>query len=255
LTAFFIDIDGVLRKGERAIAGAPEAIRLLRETYPILLVTNTTRFSADEIFAALVGMGFSIRREEVFTPIDATISYIKYRTPAARCHLIMEGKVRADFLDAGLILTDEAPDFVVLGLDTGLSYAGLDRAFRNLKAGAKLIAANATRFYPLEDGLHLGVGPFAKALETASGQEAVVVGKPNPEFFRAALERLRVEKTETVMIGDDPFDDIQGAKNFGLRTVFIEGTWTKKELEKNSIQPDFILSTMAEIGRIIDRLK
>ncbi len=255
MTAFFIDIDGVLRRGDRAIAGAPEAIRLLRASHPCLLVTNATRLSADEIFAGLVKMGFSISREEVFTPIDATIAYIKKQKPAARCHLIMEGKVRADFAQAGLVLTDTTPDYVVLGLDTKLDYAGLDRAFRNLKAGAKLIAANATRFYPLEDGLHLGVGPFAKALESASGQEAVVIGKPNPEFFRAALERLGSKREETVMIGDDPFDDIQGGKNFGLRTVFIEGTSVAEELKKNSIQADFILTGIAEIARILDRLK
>ena len=255
MTAFFIDIDGVLRKGDRAIPGAPEAIRLLRASHPCLLVTNATRLSADEIFAGLVKMGFSISREEVFTPIDATISYIKKRNPAARCHLIMEGGARADFVNAGLILTDETPDFVVLGLDTKLDYAGLDRAFRNLKGGAALIAANATRFYPLEDGLHLGVGPFSKALESASGQEAVVIGKPNPEFFRAALERLGSKREETVMIGDDPFDDIQGGKNFGLRTVFIEGTSVKADLENNSIQPDFILPSIAEIGQILDQVK
>lgn len=255
MTAFFIDIDGVLRRGDRAIAGAPEAIHLLRASHPCLLVTNATRLSADEIFAGLVKMGFSIRREEVFTPIDATISYIKKRKPAARCHLIMQGEVRADFVNAGLILTNETPDYVVLGLDTKLDYAGLDQAFRNLKAGATLIAANATRFYPLEDGLHLGVGPFAKALESASGREAVVIGKPNPEFFRAALEKLGSKREETVMIGDDPFDDIQGAKNFGLRAVFIEGTSSNEDLGKNSIRPDFILPGIAEIGRILDRLK
>lgn len=255
MTAFLIDIDGVLRKGDVAIAGAPEAIRFLQAGHPRLLVTNTTRLSADELFAGLTKLGFPITREEVFTPIDATISYIRKRKPTARCQLIMEGKVRADFLDAGLILTDETPDFVVLGLDTGLGYAGLDQAFRNLRAGAELIAANVTRFYPLENGLHLGVGPFAKALEFAAGKQAVVIGKPNPEFFRAALERIGASKADAVMIGDDPFDDIQGAKNFGLRTVFIEGTYAKEDLKKNSIQPDFILPSIAGIGRILDRLK
>jgi len=255
MTAFLIDIDGVLRRGDSAVAGAPEAIRLLRSNHPCLIVTNTTRLSADELFASLTKLGFRIAREDVFTPIDATISYIKRLKPTARCQLIMQGKVRADFLDAGLTLTDETPDFVVLGLDTTLDYAALDRAFRNLKAGAELIAANVTRFYPLEDGLHLGVGPFAKALESASGKDAVVIGKPNPGFFQAALERLGAKKAEALMIGDDPFDDIQGAKKFGLRTVFIEGTYTKEDLEKNSIQSDFILPSIAEIERILDRVE
>lgn len=254
MTAFLIDIDGVLRRGDTAVAGAPEAIHLLRGSHPCLLVTNTTRLSADELFAGLTKMGFPITREELFTPIDATISYIQKRTPTARCQLIMEGKVRADFLEAGLILTDEAPDFVVLGLDRTLDYVGLDQAFHNLKAGAELIAANVTRFYPLEDGLHLGVGPFAKALEFAAGKQAAVIGKPSPEFFRLALERLGGGKAEVVMIGDDPFDDIQGAKNFGLRTVFIEGSYTKEDLKKNSIESDFILPSIAEIGRILDSL-
>lgn len=255
MTAFFIDIDGVLWRGSQALAGAPEAVRLLRRRSPLLLVTNATRLSADEISAALIRMGFAIRREEVFTPIDATIAFIKKRKPAARCHLIMEGKARADFTRAGLTLTEEAADFVVLGLDTQLRYGDLDRAFRNLKAGAELIAANATRFYPLEDGLHLGVGPFVSALECASEQKAVVIGKPNPEFFQAALERLGSRRDETVMIGDDPIDDIQGAQSFGLRTVFIEGASSAADLERHSIRPDFTLPAIAEIGRILEALE
>ena len=40
------------------------------------------------------------------------------------------------------------------------------------------------------------------ALEYASGCVAEVVGKPEPAFFKAALDEMNCPLTEAVMIGD-----------------------------------------------------
>lgn len=46
--------------------------------------------------------------------------------------------------------------------------------------------------------------------------------KPSPSIFRAALELLQVEATGSVMVGDSPLDDIEGARALGMRAYLID---------------------------------
>jgi ribonucleotide monophosphatase NagD (HAD superfamily) len=66
--------------------------------------------------------------------------------------------------------------------------------------GAHLIAIHETPYYRRLDGLALGPGPFIKALEYSANIKAKIIGKPTPEFFKAALENISPE--EAIMIGD-----------------------------------------------------
>ena len=66
--------------------------------------------------------------------------------------------------------------------------------------GAHLIAIHEGRYYKSPDGLALGPGAFIKGLEYAANIKADIIGKPTPEFFRAALGDIEPE--EAIMIGD-----------------------------------------------------
>jgi HAD superfamily hydrolase (TIGR01549 family) len=46
--------------------------------------------------------------------------------------------------------------------------------------------------------------------------------KPHPSIFRAVLERLEVEPEDTVMVGDSPEDDIEGARALGMRAFLLD---------------------------------
>ena len=45
--------------------------------------------------------------------------------------------------------------------------------------------------------------------------------KPNPIIFQVALSRLKLGADQVVFVGDDPETDIRGAKNVGMKTVFL----------------------------------
>ncbi|MBN2747074.1 MAG: YjjG family noncanonical pyrimidine nucleotidase [Bacteroidales bacterium] len=45
--------------------------------------------------------------------------------------------------------------------------------------------------------------------------------KPSPEIFRKALEMAEATVDESVMIGDDPIVDIQGATDIGMEAIFV----------------------------------
>lgn len=53
------------------------------------------------------------------------------------------------------------------------------------------------------------------------------VEKPEPELFHITLERLAAEKTDVLHVGDNPIDDFQGAKAFGLRAALLDRNHAK----------------------------
>lgn len=52
--------------------------------------------------------------------------------------------------------------------------------------------------------------------------------KPDPAFYRAALEALGLEPTDCLMIGNDPCCDIQGAAAVGLDAFYIRSALSPK---------------------------
>lgn len=51
--------------------------------------------------------------------------------------------------------------------------------------------------------------------------EEAGVEKPNPTIFKLALEKLKVEANEVIMIGDSKSKDYQGALDMGIRAYLV----------------------------------
>lgn len=72
--------------------------------------------------------------------------------------------------------------------------------------------------------------------------------KPSPHIFGDVLGRLQVAASEAVYIGDSPVEDIKGAGDAGLRTVFVSSQfYSLKDLEASSQKPDFCMSGLGEV--------
>jgi HAD superfamily hydrolase (TIGR02253 family) len=68
------------------------------------------------------------------------------------------------------------------------------------------------------------------------------VRKPDLEIFVYALRSMWVKGGETVHVGDSLKDDVQGAKNAGMKTI-----WIKRDEEATNIQPDYVISKITEL--------
>lgn len=64
-----------------------------------------------------------------------------------------------------------------------------------------LIAIHEGKYFKTNEGIAVGPGCFTRGLEYAAGTKAIIVGKPNPFFFKSALPPA-VQPDECVMIGD-----------------------------------------------------
>jgi HAD superfamily hydrolase (TIGR01458 family) len=159
-----------------------------------------------------------------------------------------------DDLD-GLQLVGMNVDAVLIGgadegEETGriFSYLNLNRAFHELDAGADLYCLHKNRWWQTTDGPRLDGGAFVAGLEYAADTEATVLGKPSAAYFTAALEALDAEAEMTWMIGDDLESDCLGAHRHGMKTVLVRtGKFRPDEVERSQVQPDAIVSSIAQL--------
>ena len=218
IRGLLIDLDGTLYVGDEPIPGCREALLRLRSSGLLLrFVTNTTRKPRREVLRGLVNMGFEVVEAEIFTPARAAALMLRGR----RCHPLVAESLLEDL--EGMVPDDDSPEYVLVGdLGEGFTYARLNVAFRHLVDGAELLALQKNRYWRQESGLFLDAGPFVAALEYASGKTAAVVGKPERDFFRLALEDLGQGAGEVAMVGDDPEADVAGARAAGLEGVQVK---------------------------------
>ncbi|MCS7251711.1 MAG: TIGR01458 family HAD-type hydrolase [Anaerolineae bacterium] len=246
ITAVLLDLDGTLYTAVGAIPGAVEAVRALRMMgLAVRFVTNTTTRSRRALADRLQRMGFTATPEEIYSPPWAAGRFLRQRQ--ARAYLLIPEGAREDF--EGILEEDQQPDYVVIGdLGEGWTFERLNQAFRMiLERGAGLIGLGRTRYYQATDGLRLDVGPFIAALEEATGQKALILGKPAPAFFQSILEDLGRPPEQVAMVGDDIEIDVGGAQAVGVRGILVQtGKFRPADLE-GRIRPDAVLTSIAEL--------
>jgi HAD superfamily hydrolase (TIGR01662 family) len=79
---------------------------------------------------------------------------------------------------------------------------------------------------------------------------AVNKRKPSPEIFQQALKKLSVDAAETVFVGDTVDADIKGAKDMGMKTIFIE---RRVQEEAEQICPDQTIKNLSELAMALER--
>ncbi|KAJ3208692.1 Haloacid dehalogenase-like hydrolase domain-containing protein 2 [Dinochytrium kinnereticum] len=187
-------------------------------------------------------LGFTIESNEVFTSLSAARSFVEKEN--LRPYLMIEKDAEGEF--EGLDLQN--PNAVLVGLaPSKFSYDHLTEAMQILLNGGKLVAIHKGRYFQKPEGLALGPGPFVAALEYATDKEATVVGKPNANFFKMALEDMQVAAEETVMIGDDIRDDIGGALAIGMQAILVRtGKYRNGDEFTKGVTPTMISSNFSE---------
>lgn len=213
-----LDLSGVLYTGSEVLPGAHESLqRLHKAGLPVHYITNTTRKTSQSILKQLQTMQFKIEPEELFTAPVAARDYLQSQDMHPFL-LIHPGLVE----EFGMMDQGNAVDAVLVGdAADGFSYHTMNSAFRYLLDGAKLITMGINRYFRGADGFYLDAGPFVRALEYASGQEAMVLGKPAREFYLGAVSSISCNADETVMVGDDLESDVLGAVDAGLQAILV----------------------------------
>jgi HAD superfamily hydrolase (TIGR01458 family) len=232
------------------IAGAAAAVRRLREAgHRLRFVTNSTTRSRAQLGDLLRAQGVELDDDEL-----QTVGGVAAATLARKRVLALTMPGILDDLD-GIRLSGMNVDAVLIGgADEGeesgrvFSYLNLNRAFHEILAGAELYCLHKNRWWQTADGPRLDTGAFVAGLEYAADTEAVVLGKPSAAYFTAALDALEAEAGLAWMVGDDLEGDVLGAHRHGMRTILVRtGKFRPDEVERSRIQPDGIVSSIAQL--------
>lgn len=245
-----LDLDGTIYEEDRLIPGAPEAVeRLRRAGLAVAFCTNTTRMPRRVLAGRLATFGIPVPPHQIVTAPAAAAAWLGTEK-IRRVALYVADATREDF--AGLSFDDAGPEAVVLGdLAAGWTFDVLNRAFRQVLAGARLVALQRNRYWRTAEGLSLDAGPFVAALEYATGTAATVVGKPSAAFFALAVATLGVPREQVVVVGDDATTDVQGARVAGLRAVLVRTGKYRSGDEDAAPGADAVLDSIADLPVIL----
>jgi HAD superfamily hydrolase (TIGR01458 family) len=247
IKGLLIDLDGVVYDDEEIIPDSVYAIRWLQQRrIPFRFATNATARSRASLVLRLKGLGIEVSEDQVVNTPFVAARELKLH-PDTRCMLLVKEDARREF--TGVRVVDRDAEVVVVGdLATGFDYDTLNRAFQAILAGAEIVALQKDRYWKVKDELVLDAGPFVAALEYATGRQARLIGKPSPEFFRAALEGLGLPAEQVAMVGDDIENDVKGAQEAGLTGILVQtGKYRKDWVEKTGIIPDLIVRNLGEL--------
>jgi 4-nitrophenyl phosphatase len=142
----------------------------------------------------------------------------------------------------------DAAAYAVAGINFKLTYEELANVSLAIRRGAKFIGTNSDATYPSERGFLPGAGSILAMLSTASGQQPLVIGKPNRGMYEQAMMRLGLTPDQTLMVGDRYDTDISGAIPLGLWTAgILTGVSTRSDFEQATVRPDLIVNDLADL--------
>jgi 4-nitrophenyl phosphatase len=253
IKAVILDLDGTVYWGRNPVPGAPEFINWLgHNNIKHLFVTNRSNRIPEIICNQLRDFGLYCNLDDVLTASQATAQFIE----SGSAYYIGEDGLRQAFDEQGITITDQSPDYVVVGYDRQFNYDKLEKACRLIQKGAKFLATNPDQALQTEDGLSPGTGAIVAAVAAGCGTQPIIIGKPEKLIIEMALQRLAVSKDETLVVGDNVDTDIPAGENAGVRSVLLlTGVSTREEAEAATAKPTWIAQNFDELRLILDEAR
>jgi HAD superfamily hydrolase (TIGR01450 family) len=226
---FVFDVDGTLaHRGPsgRAIPqpGAVEVLQRIRASgRPFVLFTNASHKSSAAIARGLHQDGLPISDDQVLTPIDSTLSYLR-RNHRGRPALLLATDATRDLMAAsGVVMaSDEEAEVVFVAHIDEIDMASLERAARAVRRGAPLLTGSYVSAYAGAHGPIFSRGAMVTAaIAKAAGVGPRVVGKPSRAAVAELREHLRLPTDRLAVIGDDVNMDIALGHIGGSLTVLV----------------------------------
>ena len=251
---FLLDMDGTVYLGSRLLPGSLDFLRYLGETgRDHLFLTNNSSRNAEYYAQKLTKLGWPAQPDEILTSGEATALYLGGLKPAARVYLLGTPDLETEFAAHGFVLTDETPDYVVLGFDMTLTYDKLVRACDLVRGGVPFIATHPDLNCPTETGYIPDCGAMTALITASTGVTPKVIGKPNREIIDAMFRKKPVRRDQVAMVGDRLYTDIVMGHNAGVTSVLVlSGEAKESDIPAAPVKPDHVAGGL---GALYEALK
>jgi glycerol 3-phosphatase-2 len=247
-----LDLDGCVWVGDEAVPGAADAIGALRDAGKrVAFATNDPRHAGEEFVAKLWGIGVRAALSDVVT-VGGAMQHLLAETRSGRTAFVIgTDPMRQHVANAGLRvlnntdLASRAAVVIVAGTEE-LVYDDLKQASLAVRRGADFLATGRDPTYPQPDGLWPGTGAIVAAVEYATGKTAQIVGKPEPQLFLTALDRLG--DGPTLVVGDRLDADVAAASRAKLDAALVlSGGTSPEELAGADPKPVAVAANLAAL--------
>jgi HAD superfamily hydrolase (TIGR01458 family) len=254
-----LDLDGTLYIGDEPIAGEVEAVtELRRKNFELRFLTNTTTKSQKQLHQQLLTLGFKVHESELISaPVAARLELKNIERERGRelsIWPLVADAIQSDFDE---FKKDEMhPDFIVLGdIGDAWDFKLINRIFNLMHQGAELIALHKNRFWQTPDGLMVDIGFFVSGFEYVTGKKALLMGKPNADFFLRVMGSVGASPVNSMMVGDDIESDVGGAQAMGIKGCLVRtGKFRPQYLEQTKVHPDYSIASIADLPQLIASL-
>lgn len=248
-----LDMDGVLVKDKalNPFEDASAFLDFLRDAslHFRILSNNSTR-APEAIVEKLKEKGLFVKEEEFVSPLSLLGDYLRERG-IKRIFFIGMPAVEEYLKSMGFeLLQEEKVDAVVIGQDRELNFKKLKLATSAVFLhSAKIVPVNLTRIVRDDDGLYFpGAGSIALSIAHACNYREGLpnLGKPSKQFIEHATRGLSWD--EVYLVSDDIYTDLIGAKELGIKTIFMTtGKYGEDELKKSGFEPDLVFHSLREL--------
>ena len=255
IKGLILDMDGVLWHDKQPIGNLPRLFNQIRKLgLSFVLATNNSGKTIPEYQEKLAQMGVAVGQNQIVTSAAATFAYLREHYPDKNSlYIVGSSSLKRDGKQRGFeVLEDDdnssATDFVLVGLDTKLTYQKIDIAARKIRSGSAFIATNSDATYPRPDGLTPGAGTMVAAIRTASGREPLVIGKPETHLYLLATKSLGLETSQILCVGDRLDTDILGAQRGGFPSALVlSGVSSEQDLANWEPKPTLVAKDLTAL--------
>jgi HAD superfamily hydrolase (TIGR01458 family) len=246
-----IDFDGVVKLGHSPAPDAEEFFNFINiNKMHACILSNSTLRTGDLIKEFFSSHGINLQIPAI-TAFDAALSFVKknYKRVQVYCR---------DYLKQHFeeMIDEENPEAIVIGdIEDKWNYRIMNDIFNKVFAGADLIAMHKNKYWNPSGELLIDAGAFVTGIEYATSKEAIVIGKPSPYYFKAALEKIGANITDGFfMIGDDIENDVKAAQDLGGTGILIFTGKTKFPIKLDSVvKPDFEVHSLKEVIKLLGK--
>ncbi len=249
--AFIFDLDGTIYRGSSIIENADKTINKLKSLgKKLIFISNKTTGSVKDYFEFLSKEGLNISQDDIINSTLILKKYLSENFGGKTFYAIGEQIFINEIVSAGLKYS-EIPDeinILLVTLDRTLDYRKLEIASRALEKGAHFFAANIDDTCPVDDGEVLDAGATISALEKRTHRKLENnFGKPSSFMINEITQRLAVDSSRVLLIGDRLETDIAMGNNYGIDTALV-ATGVKNFPNGNQhIKPTYFLSSVCDL--------
>lgn len=247
---FVLDMDGTFYLGNKIFDFSLDFLKHVKESgREFLFFTNNSSKAKEDYIQKLKRMDCLIEEKDIWTSGDVTIEYLKSYCNDKKIYLLGTKELERSFRNAGITLTEDMPDIVVVGFDMTITYEKLERACTYIRNGARFIATHMDINCPTEEGFIPDCGAICAAIKLSTGVEPEFMGKPMGKTVDMLTMVTGYQKKEIAFVGDRLYTDVAtGVNNGSTGILVLTGECSLKDVDSSETKPDFIFPSLKELG-------